>query len=252
VCYQVRQLRPTLTLAGLHASLCVAAQDEPTSYDRLAELCGCEYKTAAIYAAILSDGRGHQPGADLLCRISGADRRARALVLSQTGEKIAELFSTVPDTQNGRRDALQRTILPALHMAMTAAPNINMTTFCVLLYATQHNARFAYYGDPASKIAQALDITNLTRNLEKLSVANGAGLLELLKSPRDRRVTLPKLSSSGLALTANIAAKLREQMPSPVSRPKPESLERALTPEDVKKFSQGDFDAIDIESINWQ
>lgn len=136
-------------------------------------------------------------------------------------------------------------------MAMTAAPNINMTTFCVLLYVTQHNERFAYYGDPAAKIAQALDITNLPRNLEKLSVGNGAGLLELLKSPRDRRVTLPKLSTRGLELTANIAATLREQKPSPVSRPKPESLERAPTPNDVKNFSQDDFDAIDIGTLKW-
>ena len=136
-------------------------------------------------------------------------------------------------------------------MVMTAAPDMNMTTFCVLLYVTQHNERFAYYGDPAAKIAQALDITNLPRNLEKLAVGNGVGLLELLKSPRDRRVTLPKLSTRGLELTANIAARLREQKPSQVLHPKPESLERAPSPNDVKNFSQADFDAIDIDTIKW-
>lgn len=251
VCYRVRLLRPTLTLAGLHASLSVAAEDKPTSYERLAELCDIDYTTAAIYAAVLSDGRGHQPGADLLSRVPGADRRARALVLSQLGEEIAELFGTVPETNCARPYALHRTILPALRMAMAVAPNINMTTFCVFLYATQHNERFAYYGDPAVTIAHALGITNLPRNLEKLSVEHGVGLLELQKNPLDRRVTLPKLSTRGLELVANMAAKLREQVPSPVSSPKPQSLERASTPDDIKDFSQDDFDAIDIENIDW-
>ncbi len=134
---------------------------------------------------------------------------------------------------------------------MAAAPNINMTAFCVLLYVTQHNERFAYYGDPAAIIAQALDITNLPRNLEKLSIENGVGLLELQKNPRDRRVRLPNLSARGLELMANIAAKIRNQPPSPVSRPKPESLERAPSPENVRDFSQEDFDIFDIDAIKW-
>ncbi len=235
----------------MHATLSVAAEGKPTSYDRLAELCGTDYKTAAIYAAVLSDGRGHQPGADLLCRIPGPDRRARALVLSQTGQEIAQLFCTVPATECSKLDALRTLILPALQMAMICAPNLNMTAFCVLLYITQHNERFAYYGDPATVIAQALGITNLPRNLEKLSVENGVGLIELQKNPRDRRVRLPNLSARGLELMANIAAKMSNQTPRPVARPKPESLAKAPKPEDVRDFTQEDYDLFEIDIMSW-
>lgn len=247
----MRLLRPTITLEGLHALLCIAAEGKATSYERLAELCGTDYTTAAIYAALLSDGRGNQQGADLLCRIPGHNRRARSLILSGTGQHIARLFSSVPDTLYPLPDALRATVLPALQVAMAVAPNINLTAFCVVLYITQHNERFAHYGDPAATIAQALDITNLPRNLTKLSVDTGVGLLELHKNPLDRRVTLPSLSAVGLTLMSNIAARLREETPSPVFRPKPESLARAPKPEDVKHFSQDDFDVIDIDTIDW-
>jgi hypothetical protein len=251
VCYRVRRFRPTLTLSGLHAVISVAAEDGPVSYERLAELCGVDYKTAAIYAAVLSDGRGQQPGAKLLVRVPGHDRRAKNLVLSRAGRVVVSQFAAVTGDKYSCLDSLKDAILPALRMTLKAASDINLTTFSVLLYVAQNNTRFAHYGEPAATIAQALNLTNLPRNLAKLAGEDGGGLLELLKNPKNRHIVLPKLSQTGLSLVAKIAAVLQDKEPDQVRQPKAESLRKAETPEDVRNFTQADFDVIDVDDIDW-
>tara|TARA_R110002012_G_scaffold278195_1_gene465754 strand:+ start:1056 stop:1949 length:894 start_codon:yes stop_codon:yes gene_type:complete len=253
VCYRVRRFKPTLTLSSLQAIITVAAEEEPVSYDRLAELCGVDYTTAAFHAAILSDGRGRRPGANLLIRepAPGHDRRAKNLVLARGGRAIANLFATVNVETASSADFLKCSILPALRMALNAAPDLNLTTFSVLLFVAQNNVRFAHYGEPAATIADALGLTNLPRNLAKLAEADGGCLLELMKNPNDRRITLPTLTQAGLSLVANIAAVLQDKEPDQVRQPKAESLRQAETPEDVRNFTQADFDVIDVDEIDW-
>lgn len=263
-CYRVRAFKPTLTLSGLHAVLVVAAEEEPVPYDRLAQMVAQSYSTTAIQAALLSDGRGSQRGVKFLRRVAGHDRRAKCLVVSRTGGAIARLLaSSVGDPQDpadpgdGFRTShhLKTRIIPALRLALHAAPDINLTTFCVFLFIAQNNERFGHYGDPSAIITQALKITNLPRNLEKLASdigrGPGFGLVELNKSTLDRRVILPGLSEAGLTLVANIAAVLLGKPPSPVRHPKPDSLSKASSPDDVKNFTDEDFDLIEIENIDW-
>jgi DNA-binding MarR family transcriptional regulator len=251
VCYRVRSFKPSLTLSTLHAFLSVAAEDGPVTYDRLAHLCGGDYRKAAISAAVLSDGRGTQPGMKLLRRVQGRDKRAKVLVLSRTGRAVADLFGSVSGNEAPTAGTLRDNVLPALKVALQSAPDINLSAFAIFLYIAQNNARFAYHGDPAVTIAQALHITNLPRNLVRLSTEEGIGLIELKSSPHDRRLRLPALSRAGLTLVANIAAVLQGTRPSPVLQPKPESLTRATSPDDVRRFTDEDFDAIDVDVFDW-
>lgn len=264
-CYRVRAFKPTLTLSGLHSVLAVAANDAPISYGELAEVVGLSYSTTSIQAAILSDGRGSQPGLKLLKRLPGRNRREKCLVVSRTGRAVAKLFCGVESTaavQQASGDVkipeetyrrLQETVIPALKVALQVAPDINLTTYSVLLFIAQNSERFGHFGDPSSHIAKELGISNLPRNLAKLSDGSsgrhGLALVELRKSPADRRVTHPSLSKKGLAVVANTAARLLEKAPSPVRQPKGEKLLEAGSPEDVAGFDDEDFDIIEINKL---
>jgi DNA-binding MarR family transcriptional regulator len=251
----------------------VAAQQKPVHYDWLAKKVAQTYSTTAIHAAVLSDGKGNQRGLKLLQRVPGRDRRSKCLVASRTGRGVARLLASSIDarlltssidgtqTLDNSNELLQiphfleTRIIPTVRLALHAAPDINMTAFCVFLYIAQNNERFGHYGDPASIISQALKITNLPRNLEKLATdlgrSPGLGLIEIKKSSQDRRIILPQLTDTGLTLVANLAATVLGQAPSMVRQPKTESLNRASSPEDVKYFSDEDFDFIEIDEITW-
>ena len=142
-----------------------------------------------------------------------------------------------------------------MRLALHAAPDINMTTFCVFLFIAQNNERFGHYGDPSAIISEALKITNLPRNLEKLASdlgrSPGLGFIDINRSALDRRVVLPQLSKTGLTLVANLAAVLLGKTPSTVRHPKAESLTKASSADDVKNFSDEDFNFIEIEEIDW-
>lgn len=195
------------------------------TYGELAIALGQSQSTASIVAAILSDGRGQQPGLRLLKRVSGRDRREKCVLPSRTGLAVAKLFAS--GTEAAQSDAgcpeggaghLQERVLPALRIVrQEAGDEINLTVFSVFLYIVERNEEFAVGGSPASTIADALRISNLPRNLARLSDSqSGLGWIMLKKSELDRRLTLPFLTELGLKIGANIAACLAGKVPTTV------------------------------------
>lgn len=247
----MRRFKPKLTISGLAGVLTVAAHKEALGLQRYAELTGTDYKTAVIQAALLSDGRGRQPGANLLRRVSGSDRRSKALVLSRAGRIVAGMFvDAVRSYETKNSEVIETKLLPALHVLLKHAPDMNLTAFCVFLFIIQNNEKFGYDHEPASIISEQLDLTNLTRNLSRL--ANGEkgkswGLIEVVQSRVDGRKTHPLLSTTGLTLAANLASRLAGHDVGIVKRAKAQSLNRAKSPEDVKFFSDSDFEIVDIK-----
>lgn len=237
------------------------------TYEALAMAQGQSYSTTSIQAAILSDGRGKQTGLRLLQRVPGRDRREKCLVVSRTGRAIAKLFAGLDagareKTECGSQDLeavadhLKARTLEALSVVLQAAPDVNLTTFCVLLFVAQNGERFGHYGDPSASISETLGISNLSRNLAKLAGGSdgrpGLGLVEFKSSPTDRRVKLPCLSEQGLALVMQIAAALLESAPSPVRRAKDIKLQEASGPEAVVHFDDNAFDIIELDDIHWR
>jgi hypothetical protein len=261
-CYKLRAFKHTVTLSGLQVLLTVASSAEAMTYEQVAAAVGQGYQTTAIHAALLSDGRGSQPGLKLLKRVQGRNRQEKRLVLSRTGRAVAQMFVGQAsggkycnwDQERVSRQLKDRT-LPALALAVNGAPACHLTTFAVFLFIVQHGERFGHYGDPASTIATALGISNLPRNLIRLAEgapgSPGLGLIEIRKTRKDRRLALPALSASGLQLAVHIAAALLNQSPGPVRRAKEEKLKAAASPEDVKHFDDSDFDWFDIDDIDW-
>lgn len=243
--------------------LTVVAAREPVAYDVLAARTEQSYATTSTMAGVLSDGRGKRAGLKLLRRISGAGRKQKKLEASRTGLAVARLFAKTEieqartentgtvDEKHVLSDQLYNRVLPSLRLALEAAPDIQLSTFCVLLYVCQHEAKFGYDGEHSSIIAAKLGLSNLSRSLDRLAEGYadypGYGFLELHKKSTDRRVTLPGLSDAGARLMSDIAARLREKPPGVVQKPKPASLESARAPEDIRDFDDDDFD-----NINWQ
>lgn len=248
-------------MAGLHAVLTVAAAREPIGYDALAARLDQSYATIGTMAGVLSDGRGARAGLKLLRRVPGGDRKQKRLEASRTGYALARLFAKTPiskaiaentgavDEKYILSDQLYSRILPSLKLALNITPDIQLSTFCVLLYVCQNQEKFGYEGEHSSIIAQKLGLSNLPRSLDRLAAGYarypGYGLLELHKKSTDRRVTLPSLSDAGARLMSEIAAQLRQKPPSVVLKPKPESLKRAKGPSEIKGFDDGDFDNIE-------
>lgn len=177
------------------------------------------------------------------------------LLPSRTGRAVARVFCGDPDVSDQDcASYLSETILPVFHMVRQEAPGLKLGTFCVLLAVTQNAERFGARGDPSGLITEQLGLSNLPKHFEHLSSGSdkrpGLELLELQKHPHNRRITLPKLTANGLRLMANIAAALRHKPPSAVRFPKEEKLRAASSPDDVKKFSDDDFDFDDIEWIS--
>ncbi len=260
-CYRAHSFKPSLSLAGLHAVLTVAAAREPVGYDALAARLDQSYATTSTMAGALSDGRGRRPGLKLLRRVSGEDRKQKKLEASRTGYALARLFVKTAiskavfenkgavDEKYILSDQLYSRILPSLRLALNVASDIQLSTFCVLLYVCQNQEKFGYQGEHSSVIAQKLGLSNLSRSLDRLAEGYagylGYKLLELHKKSTDRRVTLPSLSDAGARLMSDIAAQLRQKPPSVVLKPKPESLHRAKGPSEIKDFDDGDFDNIE-------
>lgn len=253
VCYRVRAFKPTLTVSGLHAALSVAASyPHAVAYEQFASLTDQPYNSAAIQAAQLSDGRGKLAGLRLLRRVPGADRKQKLLLPSRTGRAVARVFCNSPDVSD--QDCakyLSETILPVFHMVRQQAPSIKLGTFCVLLSVTQNTERFGARGVPSGLIADQLGLSNLPKHFENLSSGSdkrpGLELVELHRHPHNRRIMLPEVTEKGLRLVANIAAALQHKAPSAVRFPKEEKLRDAPSPDDVKEFSDDDFDFNDIE-----
>ncbi|SNT42101.1 hypothetical protein SAMN05421763_1179 [[Luteovulum] sphaeroides subsp. megalophilum] len=243
----------------MQAVLVVAAADRPITYDTLAHRTGQTYSTASIHAALLSDGRGSQRGLKLLKRLPGADRRQKILAASRTGRAVATLFAcavdgsgpSAPVADRELAERLDHAILPALRLVLQVAPDINLGAFCILLFIARNSEKFGHYGEPSAIISQALGLTSLSRLLAMLAEGSeerpGLGLVEMHKSPNDRRVSLPSLSHEGLTLLANVAAALQGKAPSPILRPKPDRLLKAASPDDVSAFGADAFDETEIE-----
>lgn len=253
VCYRVRAFKPTVSVSGLHAVLSVAASfPDAVAYERFAMLTEQPYNSAAIQAAQLSEGRGKLTGLRLLRRVPGADRKQKLLLPSRTGRAVARVFcgSHEVSDQDCAKYLLE-TIVPVFHMVRQQAPTLKLGTFCVLLAVAQNAERFGARGDPSGLIAEQLGLSNLPKHFEHLSSGSdkrpGLELVELQKHPHNRRITLPKLTGKGVQLVANIAAALQHKPPSAVRFPKEDKLREAPSPDDVKAFSDDDFDFEDIE-----
>ncbi len=240
-------------MSGLHAALSVAASyPRAVAYERFASLTDQPYNSAAIQAAQLSDGRGKLTGLRLLRRVPGADRKQKMLLPSRTGRAIARLFCDVRGgSDQDCEQYLFETILPVFQLALQNAPSIKLGTFCVLLSVAQNAERFGARGDPSGIISEELGLSNLPKHMENLSSGSdarpGLELVELQRHPLNRRISLPKLTEKGLRLVANIAAALQHKPPSAVRFPKEEKLRDAPSPDDVKAFSDDDFDFDEIE-----
>lgn len=240
-------------MSGLQAVLSVAASyPRAVTYERFADLTAQPYNSAAIQAAQLCDGRGNLTGLRLLRRVPGADRKQKLLLPSRTGRAVARVFCGSPEvSDHDCATYLSKTILPVLQMVRQQAPTLKLGTFCVLLAVTQNAERFGAWGDPSGLIAEQLGLSNLPKHFEHLSSGSdkrpGLELVELQKHPHNRRITLPKLTTKGVQLVANIAAALQHKSPSAVRFPKEEKLRDAPSPNDVRAFSDDDFDFDDIE-----
>lgn len=248
-CYRIHRLRPTLTVDGLFALLSVAADVRPTRYATLAATMGMPYHPIAALAAQLSEGRGRRRGLMLLKRLPGSDRRQLVLGTTKLGRAIARRFACIGASQIDETTVYSRlsdALLPALSVARNQAPNLSLSTFCVLLFIAEHAEDFGGKGQPANLISKRTGIVNLPKHFAILgndaSEKPGLGLIDLQRSALDRRVVLPKLTHHGLSTVASIAAALLSKDPAPLRFPKEEKLLEADRPEDVKKFSEDDFD----------
>lgn len=250
----MRAFKPNLTVNGLHAVLSVAAAyPERMSYESFTQATGQVYNSAAIRVAQLSEGHGKRIGLRLLRRVPGADRKQKLIELSRTGRAVARLFRDVSGCEDQDcAEYLSVTILPVLEVVRREAPGINLGTLCVLLAVTQDAERFGAWGDPSGIISDKLGISNLSKHFEHLSSGSeqrpGLGLVELQRHAQNRRIVLPKLTEKGLRLVANIAAALRHKPPSAVRFPKEDRLHAAPSPDDVKTFSDDDFD---FDEVDW-
>lgn len=217
-------------------------------------MTGQSYSSAQIQAALLSDGRGKQPGLNLLVRVQGEDRRQKKLILSPAGTKIADRYiwgENELSLSSPNWSALPDAVLPALAHVLSVAPDINLGTFCVLLYVVEHNPKFGLDGCPSITITKELGISNLPRHLAVLSTGSKTGkdldLIEMIANKgSDKRVVVPSLTGKGLQLIANVAAALQQKKPSPVKTPKPERLADDASQEDVNAFIDDDFDFNEI------
>ncbi len=250
----MRKRKPTLSLRGLQTVLTVASAREALTYNSVRDATRQTYSSTSIQLALLSDGRGKQPGMGLIRRVAGEDRRQKKVLITQSGAEIANIFLQKPEDATASVADLaefRETILPALRQVLTVAPDITLGTFCVLLYLVQHNERFGLKGSASVTISNDLHISNLPRHLANLSTGSGSreglGLIEMIADQEnDRRVVVPAPSQKGLNLVANVAATLQRKKPAPVKTPKPERLAQDATMEDVAGFGDDDFDFTDI------
>lgn len=256
-CYRVRKFKPTLSLRGLQTVLTVAAAQKALTFSEVAALTGQSYSVTSIQLAILSDGRGKQPGLKLIRRVPGDDRRQKKVILTRAGAIMAGLFIPNPEGRRVSPDdlpILRLNVLPAVRLLHKEAPNITLGTLCVLLYIIQHNQRFGFEGVPSVTISQDIGISNLPRHLENLSTGRrsreGLGFVEMISgNAHDRRVVVPRPTDKARDLMANVAATLQQKKPSPVKIAKPDALKNAASPADVDNFNDDDFDFTDIEWV---
>lgn len=254
-CYRTHRLRPTLTVDGLFALLSVGAQAQPMTYDMLADKMNATYPSVAALAGQLSEGRGRRRGLMLLKRLPGSDRRQILLGATKLGFAIARRFACVGSDQvDGTtvQSRLTDSILPALSAARDQAPNLTLSTFCVLLFTAEHGADFGGKGQAANFISKSTGIVNLPKHFAILTDADaeepGKGFIKIEQHSLDRRVVLPRLTDKGVSVVASIAAALRSKEPAPVRFPKSEKLREADCLEDVKRFGEEDFDIKELRN----
>lgn len=230
--------------------LSVEAEAPATTYETLATKMDVSYTTIAALVGQLSEGRGHRRGLRLLKRQPGSDRRQVAVGTTKLGGAIARRFAGAgssamdgPTVQN----QLIKAVLPALSVARDRAPSLNLSTLCVLLFIAEHGADFGGKGQPANFISKSTGIVNLPKHFAILGADDahnsGLGLVKIEQHSLDRRVVLPRLTDQGASMMASIAAALRMKKPAPVRFPKAEKLLKAASPEDVKKFTESDFES---------
>ncbi|MBY6201051.1 hypothetical protein KUV65_06740 [Maritalea mobilis] len=248
-CYRTHRLRPTLTVDGLFALFSVAAEARHTTYDALAAKMDAPYPSVAVLAAQISEGRGRRRGLRLLKRLPGSDRRQILLGTTKLGGAITRRFACAGSNQIDRtavQNRLRDSLLPALSVAREHAPNLTLSTFCVLLFIAEHGADFGGKGQAANLISKSTGIVNLPKHFSILAGGNtekpGLGLIKIEQHSLDRRIVLPRLTDKGVSVVASIAAALRSKEPAPMRFPKAEKLREADCPEDVKGFGKEDFD----------
>ncbi len=208
------------------------------------------YQTIAALVGQLSEGRGHRRGLRLLMRQPGSDRRQVTVGTTKLGGAIARRFAGASCSTKDRpavQNRLIKAVLPALSVARDTAPGLNLSTLCVLLFIAEHGADFGGKGQPANIISKNTGIVNLPKHFAILGAVDaqnsGLGLVKIEQHSLDRRVVLPRLTDHGVSMMASIAAALRMKEPAPVRFPKAEKLLSATCPEDVKKFTEADFES---------
>lgn len=245
-------MRPTLTLNSLRTVLTVATAERPLAYRELADLLGHDYEATAHQIAALDSGRGGRAGLGLLKRTG----KGRSRLVTSTGRGCAftlrflsrEERAAPHDVQISR---LRERVIPALEIILGRNPGMTLGTCASFLYIASHEARFAYDGMPAKIISEALGISNLPAHLRVLNEGGGHGssaqLIDFYTNEYDQRIRLPRLTSAGLGLKCDLVSALTGSAVETPRLPKPTSLDRLDSPEDIDTLDDDDFD-----NIEWQ
>ncbi len=263
-CFAVRRFKPTLTIGQMRTALTVAASTRPMGFREVAEVAEIEYGQATHQIAQLADGKGSDPGLNLLVRQREEGRRSSFVVSSRTGKAIAcryvlsaERDRAVTLDADERAELLaehlKQSILPALHEITTRSQRLSLGSFCVLLYVTLKQFEIGFEGQPLREISSSIGISNVPRHISFLSDGTpkrkGLGLIDLAQNPEDRRLTLPKPSEAGIELMAAISSRLLHRPAAELRRPKPEAIEALESPDDVVKLKKGDYDYFDPDAL---
>lgn len=197
-CIAARDVRPNMTIAGLHMFLTIAAHGKPIGYADLSEILETPYKQTAIRIALFADGRGDQPGTFLIDRVQGGDRKEKLIVLTSRGREIAALFQ---DYMDGAR-CNETPIFKAFSRVAREYPEMSVNNWAIFLSVHVLQDEIAAK-KRQSLIAEHLRLGNLPRNIEKLTSAE-VGLLSITKTRQDRRVNILSLSEKGKILLDEI------------------------------------------------
>lgn len=201
-CIAARDLRPGMTIGGLHMFLTIAAYGKPIGYADLSEILETPYQQTAIRIALFADGRGNQPGTYLVDRVQGSNRQEKNVVLTPLGREVAAIFD---DYMRGPKFD-ETPIFRLFSKVVREYPELTVNNWTVFLSAHVLKDEIAVQKRQAV-IAEYLRLGNLPRHVEKL-ISEDLGLLSITKTRQDRRVNIITLSEKGRALMEEVEATL--------------------------------------------
>lgn len=234
--------------------MAVATSVQPQEFSEIGNLVGLKSEQVGHQIGQLSDGRGKQPGLNLLTREKGLNGRSRQVSLSRTGRAIVNSFVFPPlegKMTSGERskrasEFAAKKLFPLFKMLAKYASTMSLGTFCVLLLVTLEQEQLGYGGTPVKKLAARLQIPNLPRHIKLLvdgpNSKNNLGLITQAKSNRDRRMALPVLTNEGIRLIGAVASMLINRTPSTPMKVKREVLEKLNSPDDIADLPPESFE----------